>query len=245
MGIIACGIVIDGLPKINESNVLDQKRLKTKFQKSHTTNLSPKDLHIIFHNNCTVILLDMIFYQNISEEAELTELEKDIYRIFPGSYFMIFVLNDMVDFHGYSMIDEEGKKIRTKAVVRDEIFLDFGDLNKYERVLYDTFINSLEKYPNSKKYVNDAFSSLPNSEKEKACLKFRDAVQLKYSSEVKMGYNNGTLDSYIIEKEFKLITGLHLLDLEQLEGIQFQRRKLNFKKDSLIEFLYIAKEQLL
>jgi hypothetical protein len=63
------------------------------------------------------------------------------------------------------------------------------------------------------------------------------------NSENKFGYLNGSLDSFVIENEFQKIMGCGYYDIDGLEMIQFQRRKLNFAKDSLKEYLYMAQNQ--
>ena len=57
-------------------------------------------------------------------------------------------------------------------------------------------------------------------------------------------YITGSLDNYIIESEFQQLLNCGYYDIESLDFIEFERRKLNFKKDSLKEFLFLAKKEL-
>jgi hypothetical protein len=243
MGNNICGIVVNSLPKIENIESLDKKRLKTKFIKTKINGLSPKDLSISFKENCTLIFLDLIFYQNISEQAELTNLENDLNNIFPNSKILIIAINDTVNFAGYSLI-ENGTKLRTKATVNDTIFLDYGELNKKEMEFYKEIVDMMKPYPDTIKRFDEKTTGQSSLEKQKSYLDYRDFVYSKAKKDNKYNYKDGSLDNFIIENEFHNILGCDYYDLESFDFIVFERRKLNFTKDSLKEFLYTARNEL-
>jgi len=244
MGYNICGIAINSLPKFDDIGLFDKKKLKTKFSKTHINQLNPKQLSIAFKADRTVILLDMIFYQNISESSELSNLEKDLNDIFPNSEFLIFAINDTIDFACYSIV-KNGVKIRTKGVAKDDFFLDYGELLPIEIKLYDQIMDYFKANPDQLQSYEKKFSSFTNLEKQKRYIIVRDLFyQRILKKENKLNYTDGSLDSYIIEAEFKKVFNCDFNDLETIEFIEFDRRRLNFKKDSLKEYLYLAKSLL-
>ncbi|MEO9869504.1 hypothetical protein [Ekhidna sp.] len=243
MGLTFCGIVVDKLPDFDGTKDADPKRLKTKFLKRKLDSLSPSKLSISFKNNCSIILLDMIFYKNISEEEELTDLEKDLNSLFPNSRILIIVINDTADFSGFSLI-EDGKKIRTKAVVRGERFLDYGEIFSKEIELYDEYMKSLRSNTSVFEHLENLYSQYNESEKKKAYLMTRDNKYNRLKLENNYNYTNGSLDQFLIEQEFQKILKCDFFDLEQVDFIEFERKKLNFKKDSLYEFLKLTNDNL-
>jgi hypothetical protein len=242
MGYNICGIIINSLPTFKENESFDSKKLKTKFSKTRIKGLAPKNLSIGFKDNNTAIFLDLIFYKNISEDAALTELETDLDSIFPNSRILIIAINDTVNFAGYSLI-ENGIKLRTKAVVNDQIFLDFGELEAREILLYIHAQKLAKAYPSIIQKIDDLYAGQPELSKKKQYIKWRDAFLRKNSKENYDYYIDGSLDSIMIEKEFQRLLNCDYNDLEQLDFIEFDRRKLNFKKDSLREYLFIASKQ--
>jgi len=243
MGNNICGIIVNALPDFNGQEEFDKKKLKTKFTRTKIKSLSPKDLSVGFKDKNTLIFLDLIFYQNISEEQVLTDLEKDIAAIFPHARFLILVINDTVGFTGYSLVDE-GIKLRTKAVVNGDIFLDYGDLNSKEMELYDFTQEILMVYPDTLKKMEGNITALNDAAKKKYFLLYRDLLLKKMNKENKLHYRDGSLDNHIIENEFHGILNCDYYDIETLDFIEFERRKLNFKKDSLKEYLFMAKREL-
>jgi len=239
MGHNICGILIDSLPDHKDH----KKTLKENFYKTKISSLSPKNLSISFKKGCTLILMDMIFYENISEEKELTLLEKDLVDIFPNSKILIFVINDIADFKGYSLL-ENGKKNRTKAVVGGEVFLDYGEIFSTELEVYEEFINQLRNHPESYKKIETQFSSFDDIEKKKNYLKSRDLTYEKLKIENSFNYTNGSLDEYMIENEFTKTLGAHYNDLSTMDCIEFDTSELDFHKDSLLTFLLRSREEL-
>jgi hypothetical protein len=244
MGQTICGIVVNALPKFSNEEQFDLKKLKTAHKKIALQNLSPKDLTIGFHNGGTAIFLDMIFYKNISEEAALTDLEKDVNNIFPGSKFLIVVINDTAGFTGYSLV-ENGAKRRTKAVVNGEIFLDYGELYSKEIELYESFIEHLKMNTTSFPAYEAKYAELGPVERSKYYLMTRDNYCRRVNIENNFNYTSGSMEEHIIEQEFSNIMGCTCFDLEGKGFIEFERRKLNFKKDSLKEYLFVASQNLI
>lgn len=244
MGYNICGIVVNSLPVFNDHEAFDKKKLRTKFCKTTIKSLSPKDLNIGFKDTATLIFLDMIFYKNISEESELTPLERDLNSLFPGSRILIMVINDTIDFTGYSLI-ENGIKVRTKVVVNDEIFLDFGELNVSEMEVFEHSQRIIKAAtPKIFKEIEEEYAGKPEIEKKKYYIRWRDAVLKKFNKGTYHYYTDGSLDSLVIETEFGRMLDSDYSGLEQVDCIQFERRKLNFKKDSLKEYLFIAMNEL-
>lgn len=243
MGYNICGIIINSLPKIGNVELLDNKRLKTKFARTKINGLSPKKLSISFKDNCTLIFLDLIFYKNISEYSELTNLENDLNFIFPNSRILIIAINDTVNFSGYSLLDN-GIKLRTKAIVNDTIFLDYGELNEKETELYNEITNMVKLVPETIKLIDEKTKDYSTLKKRKFYLNYRDAIYRRTKEVNNFNYLDGSLDNFVIEKEFKNLLNCDYYDLESIDFVEFERMKLNFKKDSLIEFLYLAHNEL-
>ena len=239
MGYNICGIIIDSLSREFAKSELDQKKQKTKFSKSLINSLSPKDLSITFLNGKSLIFLDQIFVKNISEDSELTNLENDLNDIFPDSRILIVVINDTVNFTGYSYI-ENGIKQRTKAVVGDQEFLDFGDLNKLEKEMLEDIKNVLKDHPFRVTMINTVVGDMKGLELDKYYLKYRDTMFKKQKIERNYFYLDGTADSKIIEELWFDIIGCEYHELEALSWTVFERRRLNFKKDSPKDYVCLS-----
>lgn len=240
MGQTICGIVIDSLPREIASTELDQKKQKTKFSNSLINSLSPKDLSISFMDGKSLIFLDQIFVKNISEDSELTNLENDLNDIFPDSRILIVVINDTVNFTGYSYL-ENGIKCRTKAVVNDQEFLDFGNLNNIEKEMLEDIKTVLTDHPFRVSMINAVVGNMNGLELDKYYLKYRDTMFKKQKIERDFFYLDGTADSKIIEELWVNILSCDYNELEKLNWTVFERRRLNFKKDSLRDYVYLAK----
>ncbi|MBI3221189.1 MAG: hypothetical protein HYZ44_16895 [Bacteroidetes bacterium] len=239
MAQMICGIVVDSLPKRIESSTLDQTKLKTKYVKGKIKNLSPKELSIAFKNGKTFIFLDGIFMKNISEDSGLTDLEKDLNDIFPNSNILIAVINDSVDFTGYSYLIN-GIKIRTKAVVKNQEFLDYGELSDIEHDMLKEIKQVFVEQPHRLSILKLVIGEVQGLALDKTYLRYRDTMFKRKNIEKEYFYLDGSSDQYFIEKYFSRIGDCNYIDLETFEWTIFQRRKLNFKKDSLKEFIYLA-----
>ena len=162
MGYSICGVIINSIPNFDNNEIVNPMESKTKWSKGYLDkyeHLSPKKLSITFWKDNTVILQDMLFYKNLSETDSLTNLELDISRILPKSTFLIFVVSDSADFTGYSIIDS-GIKIRTKAVVKGQIFLDYGDLLDIEIKLVEELIEIYKKKDGGYEKLESQFSDM-------------------------------------------------------------------------------------
>jgi hypothetical protein len=244
MGYQISGIIINSLPREFSQDELDGKKLKTKKSIGKIENFVPKDLSIAFNGKNTYIFLDQIFYKNITEDAELTNLENDLYVIFGDCEILIIAVNETVDISGYSYISN-GVKKRTKMVVKDQIFLDYGEL-------YDIEIQMLEQY---KEFRRDNPRNLtkmrelyPGYSDDKLLIIDRDGNIKHFKNNKHLGeqlpyfYKDGTSDNYLIEKLFTDTVNHDFDSMLDLNWTIFERRRLNFKKDSLKEYLYLAME---
>lgn len=240
MGNIICGIIVDSLPREIGESELDSKKLKTKFSKGKIENLNPKDLSITFKNGKSLIFLNQIFVKNISEDDKLTDLENDLNDVFPNSRILIAEINDTVNFTGYSYL-ENGIKKRTKAVVNDQQFLDYGNLNDIEKDMLDDIKTVLKDHPFRVSMINAVVGDMNGLELDKYYLKYRDTMFKKQKIERDFFYLDGTSDSKIIETLWIDILGFEFYEIENFEWIVFGRRRLNFKKDSLRDYLYLAR----
>ena len=243
MGNNICGVIINSLPSLTDVEAYDKKKLKTKFVRTKIKGLSPKDLSITFLDGKTLIFLDLIFYKNISDNPELTDFENDLNAIFPNSRILIIAINDTVNFTGYSLLDN-GIKLRTKATVNDTIFLDYGELNEKETELYNEITIKVAPYPDTIKRIDEKTADYQPLQKRKFYLNYRDAVYRRSKTENNFNYVDGSLDNFIIETEFRKLLNCDYFDIESFDFIEFERRKMNFKKDSLKEFLYLAQKEL-
>ncbi|BDC99518.1 hypothetical protein [Persicobacter psychrovividus] len=244
MGNQICGILINSLPREFSEDELDTKKLKTKIIANSISNLSPKDLSVTFSDGNTYIFLDQIFYKNISEEDTLTDLESDLVDIFPKSKILIVVINYTVDFTGYSLI-ENGIKIRTKAVVKDQIFLDYGDIYDIELKMLEQYHRMREGKPRNLTKMRELY---PGYSDDKLYVIDRDTGikffknRQHFADELPYFYKDGTSDNLLIEKQIGSFVDSDIYELEKLNWVVFQRRKINFKNDSLKEYIYLAKK---
>lgn len=238
MSINITGILIDHLPSSNVN--YDSK----DFELSLINQLSPKNLSISFINDSTLILLDKIFFKNVNEDEELTSLEKDISEIFPKSNIWIFVLNDTIDFFGFSRI-ENGIKIRSKFVGQGRPFLDYGDLHVVEQKFYDEYSEILFSDEYIKSIFDEKFEKLDPIEVKKEFLDFRDKLLNKKNIQNDFAYLSGNMESFYIENLLEKILKINLVDLLEIKFITFQKVKFNFDKESLRDYIFTAKSQIL
>lgn len=250
MGYNITGILINSLPQIAENDSFDIMKLKTKYVKTKVKSLSPKDLSISFKNGNTLILLDMVFYKNISEERELTKMEEDLNKLFPNSKILIFSINDIVNFVGYSLI-ENGVKIRTKAVANGNLFLDYGDIIGIEPIIYEKskkIVSELSGDSKNEKELKETIEQalLDKTEigKKKFYISIFNNLIGKNNRKDMYEYYDGGLDNFMIEKMFNNIIKCDYSEIEAFDFIEFERRKLNFQKDSFKEFLFVAFNEL-
>ena len=233
MSLNITGILIDSKPNFE----IDFK-LK-KFEISKIENLSPKKLSITFINNTTLILQDNILFKNVNEEKELTFLEKDVVELFPENNIWIFVLNDTIDFWGFSRI-QEGQKRRSKFVGQGRPFLDYGNLHSVEQKLYEDYSKILLSDPNIKEVFNKNFGNLDEIERKKKFLMFKDLLQEKSNISNDFPYLSGKMESYYMEMVLETVTKKRIIDLLEMEFIIFNKSKFNFETESLNDYLLTA-----
>jgi hypothetical protein len=242
MGNQICGILINSLPREFSEEELDSKKLNTKIIANSISSLSPKDLSIAFSNGRTYIFLDQIFYKNISEDSNLTELEKDLTNIFPESKILIIAINDSANFTGYSLI-ENGIKIRTKAVVNDQIFLDYGDIYDIELQMLEQYHRMRQGKPRDLTKMRELYPGYPDDKllviDRDTAIKFFQNRQ-NFADELPFFYKDGSSDNLLIDKQINAFIGSDIYELENINWVVLQRRKLNFNKDSLKDYIHLA-----
>jgi hypothetical protein len=232
-----CGVFINAVPgEQTESNIEFNPLQGSDPLKLDT--LSPRKLSIGFTEEAIIILLDMLFVENISAESTLTPLERDITSLIPDGSFFIAFIDHVNSSCGYSFVIE-GKKRRTKAVINNEICIDFGELLKNEYEQLNDFTNSLKKIsPAIYEMMEEKFKQEPEGEKEKAYLVFRD---LLFKDKIELKYSDGSWDEEICETLIAKSTGMNVYDIEEnVRFVQFEKREMNFGKDSLKDFIFSA-----
>jgi hypothetical protein len=205
--------------------------------------LTPKKLAITFIGDATLLLLDMITYKNMSGDAALTGLEQDVAAIFPAARIFIFVVNNNADLIGYSLL-ENGKKLRTKCVANDVIKFDFGDFHTKENELYEAMRSALVANPAVNEKFEKTTAAYDSMQKKKFHLLYRDAVLRNKRVDNEFGYVDGSLDEYIIETEFKLMAGCGFSDLAGMDAVKFDKKKFDFKIESLRDYINVARRVL-
>ena len=126
-------------------------------------------------------------------------------------------------------------------MVNDQEFLDFGDLNDIEKEMLDDIKNILIDHPFRVTMINTVVGDMKGLELDKYYLKYRDIMFKKQKIERDFFYLDGTADLQIIEDLWSNILGNEYEELEKLSWTVFERRRLNFKKDSLKDFVHLAK----
>ncbi|OXA93982.1 hypothetical protein [Flavobacterium hercynium] len=242
MSINITGIIIDAIP--NDTNQNFDENLEYDCKISKIKSLSPKSVSISFVNECTLILLDKIFIENVDEEDKLTDLENDIVQLFPNNDFWIFVMNDTIDFFGYSLI-KKGIKTRTKFLGQGKILLDFGDLIPIENKIYEDYYEIILGDKESENSFNKTNSNLSEIQKKKALLMLKDRLLEKINSENEYPYLSGKIESLYIENILNIATKKEVLDLLDLNFAIFNKAKFNFKNESLKNYILIAQSRLL
>ena len=237
------GIIINTTPDPEQIRAPIPEYLKHKYASSKIGELTPQKLVITFIRNSTLLLLDMITYKNMSGEAELTSLEKDVAAIFPTARIFIFVVNNRADLIGYSLL-ENGKKLRTKCVANDVIKFDFGDFNAKENELYEAMRSALVANPAVNEKFEATTATYDPMQKKKFHLLYRDAVLRNKRVDNEFGYVDGSLDEYIIETEFKLMAGCGFTDLDGMEAVKFDKKKFDFTQESFRDYINVARKVL-
>lgn len=238
MSLNITGILVDSLPSLEVNFELKDCGIST------IDTLSPKNLSITFANNSTLILLDQIFFKNVSEASKLTSLENDLVKKYPKNNIWIFVLNDTIDFFGFSRI-KDGVKIRSKFVGQGRPFLDYGDLHIVEQKIYDDYSEILFSDSKIKTIFDKKYKELDDIEVKKQFLIFKDKILEKKGIENNFPYLSGKMEAYYLENLFEKVIGKNIVDLLEIEFSIFKKSKFNFKTESLKEYVLTAKSKLL
>lgn len=233
MSLNISGILIDSLPNL-ECNFQSQD-----YEIKKISELSPKNLSITFINNATLILMDNIFFKNVNEESELTDLEKDISKLFPKSNIWIFVLNDTIDFMGFCRLQNE-IKLRSKFVGQGRPFLDFGELHPIEQKLYNDYSEILFEDKKIKQIFDEKFESIESSEVKKQFLIFRDNILANRNIENNFPYLSGKMEFFYIDYIIEKILNKKIIELLEIEFVSFNKFNFKFNKESLKDYLLTA-----
>jgi hypothetical protein len=239
VGLQISGIFIDALPG---QSCIDQEAI-LEFEKIKLPNLSPEKISIAFSDNKTLIVYDKLFENILTEEKIFSDFEKQLNMLFPGATKLSIVINDLIDFIGFSLTAGD-EKIRTKATFRGEIFIDYGILISEESNLYDQTIKAFEANEVFYSNIQNKYGNLNPEDFQKAVLKIRDNLYLKKGAENKYNYANGLLDRFTSESLFLWFLKKDYLTIEETtEFYQFQSKKINLIKDirKLISQAYLLR----
>lgn len=213
-----------------------QRRPTTKPQR--LSSLNPEKLSIGFTDSSVIILQDGLFLENISDEEALTPLERGIATLFPRNLFTILLIDHVNNSFVHSTI-EYGVKRRTKAIIKGEVFLDFGDLLKTEKKVSENFLSQIQTTsPSMHALINEKTKDDSEPEKSKIILGFRD---LLFVDDNELSYTTGGLDEVICEQFLELITEQSAYEIEaNVDFVQFMEPCLDFGIESLKDHILTA-----
>ena len=228
MGIRVSGIIIEGYPK-NNNHVYDCKELIFQYKKLE--NLSPKEISIAFINNQTVIFYDSFLEKILTEELEFSEFEKQVLEIFPKATLTSFIVDDVISFAGFSFSTDD-RKIRVKATIENEIFIDKGMLISTEANIYESFIEEFKKNVNSYNSFKIKTEKLNEIQFQKSIMLLRDKLYQKNDIENEFNYTNGTLDNVVIENLVSYFLNRTFFEIEdEIFFYQLKNKKFNLLED--------------
>lgn len=239
MGYIISGIIIDQLPDLNHLVSIGTVMTDSKFSHAQNTSLCSSKLTIGFKNGSTFIFLDNICFENMTEEESLSKLESDINNIFPNSRFIVIMVNEVSDVYGYSYINR-GVKLRTKCVVQGDQFLDYGELNPLEEKLLVDITEYLNEKPETRMKLDEHSKSMTALQTKKFYLIFRDKLFKRNDLKNSQEYLQGSLDFLIINSLFSSMLKSDFQQIENSEALVFDKKKLDFEKESLASYVLSA-----
>ena len=217
-------------------HIEEQKSLSTyKIKKLNT--LCPKNLSIAaIENNTIIIFWDWIF-DCMGERLEnnLSILENDLSINYPNSEIITIIVFDTIDMIFFSYV-EDGKLKRRKGIVQDSVLDDEGFLLKGELAIAEAKDKGFERNIGNSilEYIRNKYPEKSNQEHCKIFLKY---VAEKYPS-TKFDYSNGSLDNYLCEHFFNVLTGYDYLSfIEEAYFATFKLKKIDFEKDSIIGYI--------
>lgn len=134
----------------NQDNFRDEKKIlralgKSDYKFDRELNfyecIYPKDdsINIGYYNGNIIISDD---YQlttkslEQSKELTLTKEEKNLVKLFPKSEIVTVACHSVVNYHGYSVI-ENGIKKRLKTISTDDSLIEFGERIAEENIIYE------------------------------------------------------------------------------------------------------------
>lgn len=230
MGLKVSGIFIDSLPQFEIIDNIENEKLKIKLLK--LSNLSPKNISISFSNEKTVILFDSFLENILTEELKFSNFEKKILEFFPNSSFISIIINETIDFTGFSL-SSNNRKIRVKATFKGDIFIDQGPLIGTEYNIYENFIKSLKK--DNIKFFESLKNAQPNlneTEFSKFVMIVKDNLHKKIDPEYEYGYKNSDLDKVICEDLLRATIGKEYFEIEKnVDFYQVEDISFNLKND--------------
>lgn len=134
-------IIIEGFPSFKNKSLKCDDLL---FEYKKINNLSPKNISFAFTENHTLIFYNSFLENILTEELDFSEFEKILINLYPKATIFSMIIDDIISFAGFSL-STDNKKIRVKATIEGEIFIDKGMLISTESNIYDNFITEFKK----------------------------------------------------------------------------------------------------
>jgi hypothetical protein len=234
MGIKTCITTI----RIKDEVVhIDEQISLSTYKVKKLETLCPKNLSIAaIENNTIVIFWDWIF-DCMGERLEnnLSILENDLSITYPNSEIITIIVFDTINMIFFSYV-EDGKLKRRKGIVQDNVLDDEGLLLKGELAIAEAKDKGYKKSLGESmlEYICGKYPEKSNQEHCKIFLKY---VADKYPS-TKFDYSNGSLDNYLCEHFFNVLTGYDYINfIEEAYFATFKLKKIDFKKDSIVRYI--------
>ena len=228
MGIKVSGIIIEGHPDFKNRDFKFQENI---FEYKKLNNLSPQNFSIAFTADKTLLFYDSFLENILTEELEFSDFEKQVLEFFPNAMLLSIIINDTISFAGYSF-SVSNIKIRVKATVENEIFIDKGILIGTESNIYDNFLEHFKKSETAYNSFKIKTKELDEIQFQKAVLKLRDKLYDKNNLENEHNYTNGTLDNLVIENLLSHILNKTHFEIEdEIFFYQLRNKKFELLKD--------------
>ena len=125
-------------------------------------------------------------------------------------------------------------------VAQGRPFLDFGELNENEKMLYDQICRYFEKNPNTQAKLYEHTKNMTQLEKAKFELIFRDTLYAKLKKENNFEYLGGSLDKFCIQEILGSYFKTNWNIIEGQKSFTFNKKKFNFEKESIENYVYTA-----
>ena len=222
------GIIIEGFPYFKNELLKCEDIL---FEYKKINNLSPKNISIAFTENHTLVFYNSFLENILTEELDFSEFEKIIIDLYPKATLFSMIIDDIISFAGFSL-STDNKKIRVKATVEGEIFIDKGILISTESNIYDNFIAEFKKNEISYKSFKTKMEKLDETQFQKAILLLRDKIYEKNNSANDFNQTNGTLDNAVIESLISFFLNKTYFEIEdEINFYQLTKKKFNLLED--------------